>query len=1357
MNSRTVKFRNQIRLITVFALFVSTLYIPNLQPIANATVAGTSECASDISYLAGATTNYVDGQCVVVFSGAPNAGGNRANSWTAPLGVTKVRVLLVGGGGSGGKGGNGSNEAGGGGAGGLILAETSTVPGTTYEFTIGSGGSGANYGSSGNSSAAFGFEAFGGGKGGGSNGSTISLPGSGGSGGGGAHDKVTGGSRNQVFGRGFDGGTPITNSAGAGGGGAVGKGKTTSQVVTPYAAYVGGDGGEGFCTAISGTSTCYAGGGGGTGSWDNNTQIYGAGGSSVGGAGNGSPGLDNTGSGGGGRTGSEAGNAGNGGSGVLIIRWTPSGYTNSLKMYAKTDSGATSSTTFSSAGKFYSSCSSSEDVFPYPGDSFASRNWGADSDGGGPIGCGGDGFTIYVTGWVKVPASTVRFYTKGDDGTKLQIDGVTKVEYTSDQGPVIQPVNNSNNEVTGLVPDTWHRIDAWLHENGGSAYLELMWSTDGGTTKTAIPATSLTYQFPSVIKSVSYSTLNQRESSTVTASLDTTTAKIYNDSGSALLAQIGNFQVSDSGTASTSCSAFAADAQGLGSCIWRPDNRGTRAIALIFTPTDTYGINGISLFLPSTSSSQITAANQSLVVGSMFSSIDTDTAMNITTSGQYASLADTSSSIFDVSSGVTIEVWVRPTNCSGATERNVVYKANAYAIYCKSGNWWFKLQGSSAWSGIDTGESATANVWQHVTLERYAGESVVSFFVDGRKVSKSSDGLGSGSFAQNNNDFVIGANETGTGGFLGKIDEVRLYVNSTLGELRQASGIKTDLRSYADTTTANLRAYFDFNESSTAFVHNRKSGALVSQDLRVYGNPEFTPLEEITTTSEYTRIIFPRSYITAGLGWKMPVTKSEVQVLVVGGGGGGGGGYQGGGGGAGGMIETTTSLSEGYYSIRVGTGGSGRKLQCSSIPEKGQISVAFSYTADGGGEGSIQTLCGGDDSAGSGTASATLPGAGGSGGGGNYSTSLSMSGGQGIPGVGNNGGDGKELVSGQNAGGGGGGAGTAGEAPTGSYLTAKGGNGGAGKLSSVLGSYVAGGGGGSYKLASTVSQKGSGGVGGGGDSGWSSGMNASSGLPNTGGGGGASNNAYGGDGAVVPAKAYILGLSGDGGSGIVAIKWSNLIRQERLYIGQYIAFPNISTYPLNVYGGSGTGAVSRSLDAPGTANCSLSNGIFITANSMGSCNVTAVKAADSTYLAETATATIFWIQWSDAYATRVPSTPTEIVLQHQTQIIKYNFDTLTVTSYQNETGTTVTQISTGSRIRIIGDGFIPTDSTTEVVFGGAELVDMNYSSPALQIVSDGAGGYYLLATVPAGALTDRVVVNSSKGTAVGPSLTILSP
>jgi hypothetical protein len=213
----------------------------------------------------------------------------------------------------------------------------------------------------------------------------------------------------------------------------------------------------------------------------------------------------------------------------------------------------------------------------------------------------------------------------------------------------------------------------------------------------------------------------------------------------------------------------------------------------------------------------------------------------------------------------------------------------------------------------------------------------------------------------------------------------------------------------------------------------------------------------------------------------------------------------------------------------------------------------------------------------------------------------------------------------------------------------------------------------------------------------------------------------------------------------------NKARQATLSIGQYNAFVGVSSYPLNVYGGSGTGAVTRSLTDTGTANCSLASSMFLSASRVGTCTVQAVKAGDTNYLSETATAIIYWIQWSDAYATRVPSTPNEIVLSHETAIFKYNYDTLTVTSYQNSSGLTIASIATGATLRIIGDGFSPTSAYTEVNFTGGR-VQMDLTS-GVQVISSG-GSNYLQLVVPSGVSTGTIIVNSPKGTAEGPSLTV---
>ena len=222
------------------------------------------------------------------------------------------------------------------------------------------------------------------------------------------------------------------------------------------------------------------------------------------------------------------------------------------------------------------------------------------------------------------------------------------------------------------------------------------------------------------------------------------------------------------------------------------------------------------------------------------------------------------------------------------------------------------------------------------------------------------------------------------------------------------------------------------------------------------------------------------------------------------------------------------------------------------------------------------------------------------------------------------------------------------------------------------------------------------------------------------------------------------------------------LKNATLRIGQYNAFVGMSTYPLNVYADSTIyGAITRSVTDSGTASCALDLGrYFLTAQRVGSCTVSVNAAGDASYEPETATATIYWIQWSDAYATRVASTPNEIVLNHQTSIFKYNYDTLTVTGYRNGSGTSVSSITKNQTLQIVGDGFSDADYI-EVSFANMEArtilpAGMSNRFTEMQVVNIG-GINYLQLTVPAGAESGPVTVVSPKGMAVGPSLTILSP
>lgn len=219
-------------------------------------------------------------------------------------------------------------------------------------------------------------------------------------------------------------------------------------------------------------------------------------------------------------------------------------------------------------------------------------------------------------------------------------------------------------------------------------------------------------------------------------------------------------------------------------------------------------------------------------------------------------------------------------------------------------------------------------------------------------------------------------------------------------------------------------------------------------------------------------------------------------------------------------------------------------------------------------------------------------------------------------------------------------------------------------------------------------------------------------------------------------------------SGLLTI---NKVNQTPIKIGQYDAFPGISTYPLNVYGGAGTGVMRRTLTSAGTASCVLTNIMFITASTPGKCEVRVTKAADFNYNMETATATIYWIQFVDRYTNSGPTSPTDLALSGGTAVERRTYETFTVLSFADETGTAVTSIRANTKLRVIGTGFVAADGKTEVYFGLASVPHSGLTFNTLDPMAN-----YVLLTVPADAETDRVLMYSNKGWATSPgTLTIL--
>ena len=230
-----------------------------------------------VSVLGGSSSDYAEGG-EVTFAGVnkdavhsfTNIG---ANTFTL-FAEKEVWFLVVGGGGGG-----GYDCSGGGGGGGFVESNSVVLAAGTYTVTVGAGGTGGKQsgqkgGNGGDSIISFGgvdiVRAIGGGGGGAYNSKNGVAGGSGGGG-------TTGGAAGAgTEGQGFAGGGNGVSTSGGGGAGGVG-GTSSSKTA------VGGSGGPGRASEITGEEVYYAGGGGGGGYNNGGANVNGG----IGGGGNG--------------------------------------------------------------------------------------------------------------------------------------------------------------------------------------------------------------------------------------------------------------------------------------------------------------------------------------------------------------------------------------------------------------------------------------------------------------------------------------------------------------------------------------------------------------------------------------------------------------------------------------------------------------------------------------------------------------------------------------------------------------------------------------------------------------------------------------------------------------------------------------------------------------------------------------------------------------------------------------------------------------------------------------------------------------------------------------------------------------
>lgn len=292
------------------------------------------------------------------------------------------------------------------------------------------------------------------------------------------------------------------------------------------------------------------------------------------------------------------------------------------------------------------------------------------------------------------------------------------------------------------------------------------------------------------------------------------------------------------------------------------------------------------------------------------------------------------------------------------------------------------------------------------------------------------------------------------------------------------------------------------------------------------GNPKYS------NASGYITYVFTASGTLSFCGAAPTYGPSAVEYLVVAGGGAGGFG-RGGGGGAGGLKTATGyTVAGGTYLVTVGAGGVANTVAAAPVP--GANSIFDTIISTGGGGGVSADI----------TASTNING----GSGGGAAGQFVLTGGTGIAGQGFAGGAATYSAPYYGSGGGGGYSSVGG---SGSSTVA--GNGGTGFTSTITGSsvgYAGGGGGGTYGggTAGTATQ--------GGGNGSTTGV-GTAGTPNTGGGGGG-----GGHSSVDVA-------GGNGGSGIVVIRYANTYSAAASTTGNPV-YANTGGYITYVFTASGS-------------------------------------------------------------------------------------------------------------------------------------------------------------------------------------------
>jgi hypothetical protein len=153
--------------------------------------------------------------------------------------------------------------------------------------------------------------------------------------------------------------------------------------------------------------------------------------------------------------------------------------------------------------------------------------------------------------------------------------------------------------------------------------------------------------------------------------------------------------------------------------------------------------------------------------------------------------------------------------------------------------------------------------------------------------------------------------------------------------------------------------------------------------------------------------------------------------------------------------------------------------------------------------------------------------------------------------------------------------------------------------------------------------------------------------------------------------------------------------------------------------------------------------MIITATSVGTCTVQAVKAGTRNYFPETTTATILWITWSANNAVQSLGGNHAIPLTGGNQFTTRT-ETVTASAFSNTGGGAISSAAVGTTIRINSTGFAGlTPAQITATF-------RPYEDGVVTAVTS----TYVEVVIPVGAVTGVIALDSPRGVAYTPSFTI---